>query len=178
MKRFYIIVALYSISMGMMAQRMLSFDSGWRFYRGNAINAETIEYDDSEWREVIVPHDFSMESVAYSHDYREKTPEWSDWQIGPFSRLSVSDWDSGQTVGGEGWYRKTFALPVGAGVSMDDYLKKMRLNLRFDGVYNQAEVWVNGKKAAINVFGYMPFVVSLNEILNASHTEMRVMSAM
>jgi beta-galactosidase len=150
--------------MSLMAQRMQSFDLGWRFYRGDAINAEAMEYDDSEWREVIVPHDFSMEPVAYSHDYREKTPDWGNWQIGPFSRLSIGDWDSGQTVGGEGWYRKSFNLNIGS-ASLDEYLKSTRVNLRFEGVYNQAEVWVNGKKAAINVYGYMPFVVSLNEIL-------------
>ena len=164
MKKITLIVALCSISMSLMAQRMQSFDLGWRFYRGDAINAEAMEYDDSEWREVIVPHDFSMEPVAYSHDYREKTPDWGNWQIGPFSRLSIGDWDSGQTVGGEGWYRKSFNLNIGS-ASLDEYLKSTRVNLRFDGVYNQAEVWVNGKKAAINVYGYMPFVVSLNEIL-------------
>ena len=75
--------------MSLMAQRMQSFDLGWRFYRGDAINAEAMEYDDSEWREVIVPHDFSMEPVAYSHDYREKTPDWGNWQIGPFSHVSA-----------------------------------------------------------------------------------------
>lgn len=164
MKKTTLIVALCSMSMSLTAQRMQSFDLGWRFYRGDAINAEAMEYDDSKWREVIVPHDFSMEPVAYSHDYREKTPDWSNWQIGPFSRLSIGDWDSGQTVGGEGWYRKSFNLNIGS-ASLDEYLKSTRVNLRFDGVYNKAEIWVNGKKAVINVYGYMPFVVSLNEIL-------------
>ena len=85
-----------------------------------------MDFDDSKWREVTVPHDYSMEPVAYSHDYRERTPEWSDWQIGPFSRLSVGDWDSGQTVGGEGWYRKTITL---AGIeSIDELLLKKNLN--------------------------------------------------
>ena len=144
------------------AQRKQSFDEGWWFHRGEAINAETVNYDDSAWREVIVPHDFSMEPVAYAHDYREHTTEWSDWQVGPFSRLSIGDSDSGQTVGGTGWYRKTFRLP---GSTADEAIRQKLFRLRFDGVYNQAEVWVNGQKAAMNVFGYMPFVVDLNAIL-------------
>ena len=145
------------------AQRKQSFDEGWRFHRGAAINAEAVNYDDSKWREVIVPHDFSMEPVAYTHDYRERTSEWNDWQVGPFSRLSIGDSDSGQTISGSGWYRKTFRLP---GSSVDDAIRQKVFRLRFDGVYNQAEVWVNGKKAAMNVFGFMPFVVDLNAILS------------
>jgi len=154
----------YAVPMRGFAQRMQSFDGGWRFHRGEVINAEVAEFDDSQWREVIVPHDFSMEPVAYTHDYREETVEWKDWQVGPFSRLSIGDWDSGQTVGGTGWYRKTFTLPAN-GSSLDEILKNKMFRLRFDGVYNQAEVWVNSKKAAMNVYGYMPFVVDLNSIL-------------
>ena len=159
-------ISLALISIGVMltasAQRKQSFDEGWRFHRGAAINAEAVNYDDSKWREVIVPHDFSMEPVAYTHDYREQTSEWNDWQVGPFSRLSIGDSDSGQTISGSGWYRKTFRLP---GSSVDDAIRQKVFRLRFDGVYNQAEVWVNGKKAAMNVFGFMPFVVDLNAIL-------------
>lgn len=143
--------------------RKQPFDVGWRFHRGSVINAEAVNFDDTRWRQVIVPHDFSMEPVAYSHDYRERQPEWADWQVGPFSRLSLGDSDSGQTLSGSGWYRKTFRLP---GSSVDDALRQNVFRLRFDGVYNQAEVWVNGTKAAMNVFGYMPFVVDLNAILS------------
>ena len=156
---------LFVAPMGAGAQRKQSFDEGWRFHRGEVINAEAINFDDSQWRVVIVPHDFSMEPVAYAHSYREQTPEWQDWQVGPFSRLSIGDNDTGQTVGGTGWYRKTFTLPADVG-SLDKALRNKLFRLRFDGVYNQAEVWVNGRKASMNVFGYMPFVVDLNDILS------------
>ena len=158
------LLAIVGVQCAVNAQRKQSFDEGWRFHRGEVMNAEAVDCDDSQWREVIVPHDFSMEPVAYTHDYREQTTEWKDWQVGPFSRLSIGDWDSGQTVGGTGWYRKTFTLPTNSG-SLDNTLRNKSLRLRFDGVYNQAEVWVNGWKAAMNVYGYMPFVVDLNAIL-------------
>ncbi|MCR5850738.1 MAG: DUF4982 domain-containing protein [Bacteroidaceae bacterium] len=156
---------LFAAPMGAGAERKQSFDEGWRFHRGEVVNAEAVNFDDSKWREVIVPHDFSMEPVAYAHDYREQTPEWKNWQVGPFSRLSIGDSDTGQTVGGTGWYRKTFTLPTDGG-SLDKTLRDKTFRLRFDGVYNQAEVWVNGRKAAMNVYGYMPFVVELNDILS------------
>ena len=91
-----------TVSLAVSAQRKQSFDEGWRFHRGEAINAEAADGDDSGWREVIVPHDFSMEPVAYAHDHREQTEGWSDWLVGPFSRLSIGGPDSGQTVGGTG----------------------------------------------------------------------------
>lgn len=67
-----------SVPSSVRAQRKQSFDEGWRFHRGSAINAEAVNCADSGWRTVIVPHDFSMEPVAYTHDYREQSPEWSD----------------------------------------------------------------------------------------------------
>ena len=157
------LLAIVGLQCAANAQRKQSFDEGWCFHRGEVINAEAMSCDDSKWREVIVPHDFSMEPVAYAHDYREQMAEWNDWQVGPFSRLSLGDWDSGQTVGGTGWYRKTFQLATNE--SIDDAIRQKSFRLRFDGVYNQAEVWVNGRKAAMNVYGYMPFVVDLNTIL-------------
>ena len=168
MKRIWLVVfgfGLLNIGASAQIQRKQSFDEGWRFHRGEVMNAEAVNCDDSQWREVIVPHDFSMEPVAYTHDYREQTAEWKDWQVGPFSRLSIGDWDSGQTIGGTGWYRKTFTLPTN-GASMDEMLQSKTFRLRFDGVYNQTEVWVNGRKAAMNIYGYMPFVVNLNDVLN------------
>lgn len=75
---FLLFLLALSFSSAVSAQRKQSFDEGWRFHRGEAINAEAADYDDSLWREIIVPHDFSMEPVAYTHDYREQTEEWSD----------------------------------------------------------------------------------------------------
>ena len=37
-------------------------DSGWKFYRGEA-NAEQPGFDDSSWRTVDLPHDFSIEDI-------------------------------------------------------------------------------------------------------------------
>ena len=149
-----------------MAQRKASLDTGWKFHRGDVVNAEVAEYDDSKWRTLTVPHDFSMEPAFDPSDERQRLANWSEIQVGPFSRLSVGNWDTGQTVGGTGWYRKTFLLPIQGNATLDTYLSQTNVNIRFDGVYNQAEVWVNGVKAAVNVYGYMPFVINLNKILS------------
>ena len=46
--------------------------------------------------------------------------------IGPFSRMSVGGADTGQTVGGEGWYRKEFTIqPEDADKIISLYLKEL-----------------------------------------------------
>lgn len=147
------------------AQRKTSLDQDWKFHRGDVVNGEAIDFDDTRWRTLTVPHDFSMEPAFTPSNGRQHMASWSDVQIGPFARLNFGDRDTGQTVGGTGWYRKTFILPVQYNTQLDTYLSQHQVNIRFDGVYNQAEVWVNGVKAAVNVYGYMPFVVNLNKIL-------------
>lgn len=76
-----------------------------------------------------------------------------DKVVGPFSRESAGGFATGQTVGGEGWYRKSFILaPEDAG---------KRHELYFEGVYNQSEVWVNGQKVHENVYGYTSFRIDI-----------------
>ncbi|PTN05916.1 glycoside hydrolase family 2 TIM barrel-domain containing protein [Mangrovibacterium marinum] len=120
--------------------RKILFDADWHFHRGAIENGENPELDHADWRVVDLPHDWSVEPLA------EQIP---DSVVGPFSKASVGGFATGQTVGGEGWYRKTFV------VAPEDAEK--RHELYFEGVYNQSEVWVNGKKAYTNVYGYSSF---------------------
>lgn len=126
--------------------RKTCWDEGWKFYRGCAANAEQPSFDDAGWRVVNLPHDWSVEPLPTRRD---------GLTVGPFSRLSVGGPDTGQTVGGEGWYRKEFVI-------RPEDADKVHM-LYFEGAYNQAEVWVNGQKACFNPYGYMPFKVNLNE---------------
>src|SRR5581483_1534697 len=81
--------------------RSKSFDAGWRFTRDSVTDAEKPTFDDSKWRLLDLPHDWSIE------DIRNQKPGIA---IGPFSKASVGDMSTGHTVGGTGWYRKTFTL--------------------------------------------------------------------
>jgi len=61
-------------------------------------------------------------------------------------------------MGGTGWYRKHFTL--------DKSDAGKTAILRFDGVYMEAEVWVNGKLAGNHVYGYTPFWFDITSLLN------------
>lgn len=134
--------------------RKVCFDEDWKFCRGCVANAEVADFDDGGWRSVSLPHDWSIEPLPEQRDGA---------RVGPFSRSSIGRWDTGQTEGGEGWYRKSFRLP-------HEYSGKI-VKLLFDGAYNQAEVWINGMKAAYNVYGYMPFKIDLSKFCKTDGSE-------
>ena len=135
-------IVLFTFPMSISAQRKTCFETGWKFHRNGVINAEMPDCDDSSWRTVTLPHDFSIEPSMTIRDSRASLAEWDNVQVGPFTRLNIGNSDQGHLPGGEGYYRKTFLLPLAAGQSLDDYLSKNEVSIQFDGVYNNAEVWV------------------------------------
>ncbi len=53
------------VNMELIAQERVSlFDSGWKFHRGGAQGAEQPGFDDSSWRNLDLPHDWSIEDLA------------------------------------------------------------------------------------------------------------------
>ena len=118
--------------------RRASFDAGWRFQLGDVKNAEKASFDDSAWRVLEVPHDWSIEL--------------------PFDKQSPGGNSSGCLNGGIGWYRKSFTLPdVGA--------KKVLID--FDGVYMNSSVYINGHLLGTHPYGYTSFQYDLTPYLNA-----------
>jgi beta-galactosidase len=113
----------------------VDFDAGWLFSRGECANATMPEFDDSAWRRVNLPHDWSIE--------------------GPFS----AQWGSGNgyAPGGIGFYRKHFRL--------DPAVKGKVVAIEFDGVYNNAEVWINGQYVGGRPYGYISFQCDLTPYL-------------
>jgi beta-galactosidase len=123
--------------------RSILFDDGWRFYRGGAQGAENNNFDDSKWRQIDLPHDWSIEDLPGKNT--------------PFSRDAISQVSGGFTTGGTGWYRKTFTLPPAS--------QGKRVLLIFDGVYMNAECWLNGKPLGSHPYGYTSFCFDITSQL-------------
>src|SRR6478672_12086945 len=84
--------------------RVRDFDVDWHFIRDSVAGAEQPGFDDSKWRVLDLPHDWSIEDLS------EQLPGKN---IGPFSKESEGALDgaaTGHVVGGTGWYRKIFTL--------------------------------------------------------------------
>jgi len=130
------------------------FDSDWRFLRGDAARAEQPSFDDSGWRTLDVPHDWSIEDLPADEDQSDR--------IGPFDPEETQNKHfTGNTVGGVGWYRKHFTL--------DESGKQVAV--RFDGVYMNCEVWINGHRLGEHPHGYTAFEFDLTPYLKKAGEE-------
>ncbi len=128
--------------------RNQSFDDNWKFLKDSIAGPEEPGFDDTGWRTVDLPHDWSVEDL----------PNQSDSVIGPFSKKSEGGMSTGYFVGGTGWYRKHFIL------SPAEIHKIIWIN--FDGVYMDCDVWLNGHHLGSHPYGYTPFNFELTKFLN------------
>jgi len=131
----------FAISGQIPLKRNNLFDFNWRFHRGGAQGGEAVAFDDSQWRTVDLPHDWSIEDLPGSKS--------------PFSIDAISQVSGGFTTGGTGWYRKSFKIPAG--------LKGKELSIMFEGVYMNAEVWLNGELLGNHPYGYTSFWYDITE---------------
>jgi beta-galactosidase len=120
------------------------FDFNWRFHKGGALGAELPEFDDSQWRTVDLPHDWSIEDLPGTSS--------------PFNIDAVSQVNGGFTTGGTGWYRKTFTIP--------QELKGKHFIIMFEGVYMNAEVWLNGEFVGKHPYGYTSFWFDISDLMS------------
>lgn len=107
----------------------LNWDDGWRFFLGDPAGADAIGFDDARWESVRLPHDWAIR--------------------GPIAQSNPGIGRMGYYPGGVGWYRKTFSLPQAAAGK--------RVRVTFDGVYMNADVWINGHALGRRPYGYVSF---------------------
>jgi beta-galactosidase/beta-glucuronidase len=110
----------------------------WNFVLADEPDAWAKGYDDSWWRPVTVPHDWSI-TQGFSQSHSSGT---------------------GYLPGGIGWYRAHVSLAaVGE-------LAGKHVRLVFHGVYKNAQVWVNGYHVGNRPSGYAEFSFDLTEIVS------------
>ena len=127
MKRhLFVLIAILS-SLAGQARERVCFDSDWRFVLADSAQMSNVEYNDSWWRKLDVPHDWAIE--------------------GDFYASNPSGAGGGALPGGIGWYRKYFSLPT----------SKEKYFLEFDGVYMNSTVYINGQKVGFRPYGYSSF---------------------
>ncbi len=110
-------------------------NTNWCFHLGDQENAFEKNYADTDWRQVTLPHDWSVEY-----------PKDRDLSSG-----------TGYVVGGTAWYRKHFTLSSDA--------KGKKYFLCFDGVYKNSQVWINGYYLGKRPNGYISFRYDVTDFL-------------
>lgn len=175
---------------GALPRLELSFDEGWLFHRGDVAGAQATGFADTGWRKLDLPHDWRIEDLPYAtSDDGGATADPSGFAfetrpspdgtapdvIGPFDVNAdpVPDLDitipgfgrvvfpggrnQGYTVAGVGWYRKRFVLPDFPG---------QRTEIRFDGIFQNSDVWLNGRHLGFHPNGYTSFAYDLGPFLD------------
>ena len=137
-KLFFFLLLFFSFPFAHAQPRVVvDFNQEWKFFRGDTAKANDIIFNDSKWRKLDLPHDWSIE--------------------GPFSEKNPATTNGGALPMGTGWYRKTFTLPQSLAA------KKVYIN--FDGVYRNSEVWINGHYLGKRPNGYISFRYELTPFL-------------
>ena len=118
-------------------RQLTSFNNNWKFSLGDVEGASVFTFDDNDWRQLNLPHDWAIE--------------------GEFSKDNPSGTGGGALPGGIGWYRKTF-------VADETYVGK-KVFIDFDGVYMNSEVFINGVSLGKRPYGYISFRYDLTPYL-------------
>lgn len=146
----------------------LNFDADWKFHFGHAANPEkdfnysiaTIfsksggaaqtaidpRFKDSTWRSLNLPHDWAVELPFVYKDNFDVMAHGYKPVGGLFPETSI------------GWYRKHFR------VSPAD--SSLRFQLQFDGIFRNAQVWVNGFYLGQNASGYVGITYDITDFIN------------
>lgn len=100
----------------------------WKFQKGDFTNAASPDFDDSKWRIVDLPHDWSVE--------------------GPYNSGLASA--TGYLPGGIAWYRKFMEIPA--------EMNNKKVFIYFEGIYRNGEVFINGTSVGMRPNGYVSYL--------------------
>ena len=133
-------------------RKVIELSEGWKFQKGNPENASQIEFNDTNWQNVTVPHDWAIygpfdkeidkQIIAITQN-GEKIPTEKTGRTGSLPHI------------GSAWYRKSF------NIHENDINKK--IILQFDGAMSEPEVFLNGKKIGEWKYGYSYFYFDISE---------------
>ncbi|WP_208021477.1 glycoside hydrolase family 2 TIM barrel-domain containing protein [Flavicella sediminum] len=123
-------------------QRESDFNFDWKFQlQKDTTSLKNIPLTDADWRDVRLPHDWSVEA---SFD-------------------SIYEGCTGYLPGGVGVYQKHFVT--------ENSSKEKSTYVLFDGVYNNAKFWLNGEFLGENPYGYSPVYFDISNVLKEKGEE-------
>lgn len=121
------------------AGKTYPLDREWKFKAGDQPGAQATALDDGAWRTVNLPHDWSIETAP--------------------AKNGVMSGPGGFFPAGVGWYRRAFEAPA--------EWKGQRITIMFEGVYMNADVWLNGVHLGFHPYGYTSFYYDLTSQMKA-----------
>lgn len=129
-------------------------DVNWKFQKGNFEEAYKVNFNDSKWQSVTIPHDWAIygpfdKKVDIQHVAIEQNGE------------KIATEKTGRTGAlphiGTAWYRNTFTLPKES--------KGKKVILLFEGAMSEPQVYLNGQKVGEWAYGYSYFYFDVSQFI-------------
>lgn len=149
-------------------QEVLEFNDNWKFHFGDIVSVrnrwawaksgsfnqgpESRDYDDSDWKNVTLPHDFVFETKPYGYSEKEFDKDNAIPEMEDVNNIHTT---AGSFDKNAGWYRKHFFLPK-------EYEGK-KLYLIFDGIYRDSTFFLNEFFLEREPDGYTRIVVDITD---------------
>lgn len=155
MKNIVLFMIVIVFAFNAKAQRTeFNLEKNWKFSKGDFPEAINANFDDNNWENVTVPHDWAiygpfdktvdMQVIAITQN-NEKVASEKTGRTGALPFIGV------------GWYRTEFNVP--------EFKKGKKVLLTFDGAMSEAQVYVNGKKVGERPYGYSYFYFDVTSYL-------------
>lgn len=159
MKKLYILIVLILSFSASQAQirNEVTLEKGWKFTRVDDSASFEINFDDSKWESVRVPHDWA---IYGPFDKNNDIHRMAIVQDGQTTAIEHYGRTGGLPFTGVGWYRTTFSVP--------DFNHSKKVTVKFDGAMSNAKVFVNGKEVGFWPYGYNSFHFDVTDYINSN----------
>ncbi len=158
MKRVLLITIAFFIVLSTVeaqTRAQMTLEKGWRFTREDDPRSSEVNYNDSEWQIVRVPHDWA---IYGPFDKNNDIHRMAIVQDGQTTAIEHYGRTGGLPFTGAGWYRNNFSIP--------SFTSGKKVTIQFDGAMSNARVYVNGKEAGYWPNGYNTFYFDITDLIN------------
>ncbi len=155
---FVFFIIFFFLTVSLYAQQRTEFllEKNWRFSKGDFPQAISDDFNDKNWEEVRIPHDWA---IYGPFDRKHDLQEVAIIQNGERVPTVKTGRTGGLPYMGTGWYRTFFDVE-------NFQSEKQIVTLKFDGAMSEARVYVNGKEVCFWPYGYNAFHCDVTEVLH------------
>ncbi|OYX27011.1 MAG: beta-galactosidase [Flavobacteriales bacterium 32-35-8] len=163
-QKFLLFICLILIQVSFSQVRTIKeLDANWKFQKGDFENAFKVDFNDSNWENVSVPHDWAIYGPF------DKEIDKQDVAIVQNGENIASE-KTGRTGAlphiGSAWYRNKFTL--------SHYEKNKKVMLLFEGAMSEPQIYLNGKKIGAWAYGYSYFYFDVSEFIKEGENTLAV----
>lgn len=157
MKKILLSLLALAVAAGAFAGQRIerTLEKGWKFTREDSPEFSSKVFNDNDWQNVVVPHDWAIYGPFSWDNDRQNVAIAQDGQKEAMEHAGRT---GGLPFVGTGWYRTEVEIP--------EFTDGKKVTIKFDGAMSHARVYVNGKEAGYWPYGYNTFHFDITSLLN------------